>query len=218
MSACGDDFPCRGAGSRTAIVMAKAPIPGYAKSRLIPELGTVGAARLAEQLLEHAVLQAVAARFDAVELCAAPDVRHPVFRRLEALHGLRITDQGEGDLGQRMHRALARALQRHGRALLIGTDAPAVDAAVLRQASRALDDADAVFVPAFDGGYALVGLRRPAHPLFQGIAWSTDQVMHQTRVQAKRAGVSLVELDPVGDIDEAADLVHLPAGWLPRRA
>lgn len=192
------------------IIMAKAPIPGYAKRRLAPLLGAAGAADLARRLLDHAVQQATSAGFDTVELCAAPDTSHPAFRRLQAQHRLRLTAQGAGSLGDRMHRALSRALLTHERALLIGTDAPALDAAMLQRAARALEKADAVFVPAFDGGYALVGLRQPSLALFQRVAWSTSQVMHQTRERAAAAGLHLAELEPVSDIDVPADLAHLP--------
>jgi rSAM/selenodomain-associated transferase 1 len=199
--------------SRALIVMAKAPLAGLAKSRLAPALGAAGAAALAERLLVHAVQQAAAAGFDTLELCVAPDTRHPLFRRLQAEHGAVLTEQGEGDLGTRMHRALARALHMHRRALLIGSDVPALDRAMLRRADAALVRADAVFVPALDGGYALVGLRRDAPTLFDGVAWSTDRVMAQTRERAAAAGLHVVELPPVADIDTPADLVHLPARW-----
>ena len=114
-------------------------------------------------------------------LCGAPDAPHPAFGRagLGAARACAAADQGEGDLGARMARALERArCARTARALLIGTDAPALDA-LAHGAGRARRwrDHDAVFVPALDGGYALVGLRRPAPALFAGMAWSTPQVM-----------------------------------------
>lgn len=195
------------------IIFAKAPVAGLAKTRLIPALGAAGAAALAERLLDHAVAQGMAARFGAVELCITPDAGHPAFQRLAAAHRLALTAQGDGDLGARMQRALARVLSRHARALLIGTDAPGLDAPRLQQAARALADHDAVFVPALDGGYALVGLRRPAPTLFADIAWSTATVMAVTRERAAAAGLHIAELPPVADTDEAADLRHLPAGW-----
>jgi glycosyltransferase A (GT-A) superfamily protein (DUF2064 family) len=98
--------------------------------------------------------------------------------------------------------------------LLIGTDAPALDAAMLREAAAVLEDFDAVFVPAHDGGYALVGLARPAPGLFDEMPWSTSRVMGQTRSRIARDGLRHRELAPVHDVDEPADLVHLPAGWL----
>ncbi len=195
------------------IVFAKAPVAGQAKTRLIPALGAAGAAALAERLLEHALAAAVAAGFDTAELCVTPDRGHPVLQRLARQHGLALTEQGTGDLGTRMHRALERALQTHQRALLFGSDVPELDAPRLRQAAAALHTHDAVFVPALDGGYALVGLRRSEPRLFEGIAWSTPRVMAQTRERASVAELSWVELPPLHDIDEPTDLAHLPAGW-----
>jgi hypothetical protein len=193
------------------IVFAKAPRPGLAKTRLIPALGPEGAARLAERLLEHAWSAGSAAGLDAAELCVSPDTDHPTFARLAAP----LTLQGEGDLGARMHRAFDRVLASYDAALLIGTDAPALDAARLREAATALAQTDAVFVPALDGGYALVGLRRPCEALFSGMTWSTSTVMAETRLRLRAAGLRWTELAPVPDIDEPADLGHLPPGWLP---
>jgi uncharacterized protein len=200
--------------STALIVFSKAPVAGQAKTRLIPALGATGAAALAERLLAHTVGAALSTGFEYVELCAAPDGRHPALARWADLPGLVLTDQGDGDLGERMHRALARALRHHHRALLIGSDVPALDAHCLAQAAAALADHDAVFVPALDGGYALVGLRRTAPQLFAGIAWSSAQVMAQTRALARQSGLRWAELPAVADIDEPADLAHLPAGWL----
>ena len=197
----------------TVIVLAKAPVAGYAKTRLIPALGVAGAAALAQRLLDHALAQARAARLGPVDLCCAPDRDHPAFARLATLAGVVLSCQAPGDLGQRMSQALGRALAATPRALLIGSDAPALDAAMLQRAALALDQADAVFVPAFDGGYALVGLRRPAPSLFADMAWSTAHVMADTRQRLAAAGLHHVELPSLADIDGPADLVHLPAGW-----
>jgi glycosyltransferase A (GT-A) superfamily protein (DUF2064 family) len=93
---------------------------------------------------------------------------------------------------------------------LIGSDLPALDAPRLRQAAAALDSHDAVFVPALDGGYGLVGLRRAEPRLFEGMAWSRTDVMARTRERARDAGLRWAELPAVADIDEAADLRHLP--------
>lgn len=201
--------------STALIVFAKAPVPGQAKTRLMPALGAQGAARLAEQLLQHTLLQVRDAPAHHLELCVAPDASHPVFEQARQAVGerLQLTLQGDGDLGERMHRALSRALARHRNVLLIGTDAPALNASVLAAAGAALDTHDAVFVPALDGGYALIGLTRAAPELLLGMTWSTPQVMDHTRERARRHGWRWAELAPVADIDEPADLVHLPPGW-----
>ena len=196
------------------IVMAKAPAPGFAKTRLIPALGAVRAAQLADRLLQHALNAALHAQLGPVDLCCAPDQHHPLLQPHRQQPGLVMSDQGSGDLGERMSRAFDRWWPLAERILMTGTDAPALDALVLQCAAKALDDADAVFVPALDGGYALVGLRRRAPTLFEGVAWSTPQVMTQTRQRLAASSLHHVELKPISDIDEPADLVHLPQDWL----
>ena len=196
------------------IVFAKAPVAGLAKTRLIPALGAEGAAALAARLLRHTLAQGAAAGFGALELCATPDATHPALVAAAREHGAALATQGEGDLGARMQRALGRRLTAHARVLLIGTDAPALDAAVLHQAATALATHDAVFVPALDGGYALVGLSAHApERVFAGIAWSTTQVMTTTLERVAELGLRTALLAPLPDVDEPADLIHLPADW-----
>lgn len=201
------------------IIFAKAPVAGQAKTRMIPALGAQGAARLAQQLLLHAVQQAVQVPWDALELCVSPDTTHPAFAQAKDMAKymgqcpLSWSEQGDGDLGQRMHGAFVRSLSRHSAVLLMGTDAPGLTGQVLQQAAKSLQTHDAVFVPAWDGGYALVGLRRPVPELFEGMVWSTPNVMAETRMRAHQAGLSWHELASVHDMDEPSDLQHLPPDW-----
>ena len=192
------------------VVMAKAPVPGAVKTRLAPALGADGAARLAQRMLDHALDQARGAGLGEVVLACAPDTTHAAFARQAALGGVRLVAQGEGDLGARM----LRQFTPDPPVLVIGTDAPALDAALLRRAAAALAQADAVFVPTADGGYALIGLRRPQPALFDAMPWSTARVMALTRERLALAGLRHVELPTIHDIDEPADLAHLPAGWV----
>ena len=194
--------------------MAKAPRPGLAKTRLIPALGAEGAAALAGRLLDHALGQALAAGLGPVDLCCAPDAADPTFQRQAGRAGLVLSLQGEGDLGERMQRAFARWLTAEAGVLMMGTDIPGLLAPVLQQAAAALQSTDAVFVPATDGGYALIGLRRPAPTLFADMPWSTATVMALTRQRLAAAGLRHIELTPLPDIDEPADLACLPPGWL----
>lgn len=196
------------------IVFAKAPIAGFAKTRLIPALGEVGAAHLADRLLAHALEQACAAALGPVELCCWPDVSHPAFQNLAQVHGVTLSDQGEGDLGEKMARALSRALHINDSAILMGTDAPGVDALYLQAAAAALQHNDAVFGPAMDGGYTLVGLRAAKPALFEAMPWSTSSVMSETRLRLARLGIAHAELAVLPDVDEPADLVHLKPDWL----
>ncbi|MDP3225392.1 MAG: TIGR04282 family arsenosugar biosynthesis glycosyltransferase, partial [Rubrivivax sp.] len=142
-------------------LMAKAPEPGLAKTRLVPALGDAGAAALAARLLAHALQQALEAQPDSVTLWTAPDASHPAFVRASWL-GVVLAVQPEGDLGQRMARVFeAGFAQGDTPVLLMGTDAPTLGASVLQAAAAELERHDVVFVPAHDGGYALVGLRAP---------------------------------------------------------
>lgn len=199
--------------STALIVFAKAPVAGQVKTRLIPALGAEGAAQLAQRLVSHALQQVGPFAAAHRELCVAPDASHPAFTQAMSGGAWQLTGQGPGDLGERMHRALERVLRSHRQALLMGTDAPALDAARLAQADAALHTHDAVFVPALDGGYALVGLKRPAPELFAQMRWSHAQVLAHTLERAHRAQLRCALLSPVPDIDEPADLVHLPASW-----
>lgn len=196
------------------IVMAKAPVAGYAKTRLIPALGAAGAARLAQRLLDETMEQARATGFCALELCCAPDATHAAFVAQQLRGGLQLSVQASGDLGARMDQAFHRGLAEAAQVLLIGTDAPQLDAAYLQAASAALADSDAVLGPAADGGYVLIGLRRPAPRLFEAMPWSTERVLALTRARLVECGLRWVELPTLCDIDAADDLADLPSGWL----
>lgn len=193
-------------------VMAKAPRPGLAKTRLIPAVGLEGAALLARAfLIDSTGLARRAARAAGGEafVIATPD---DACADLAALTGLGALPQGEGDLGARIVAAFAALLARgHAPVLLLGADAPALP---LRHISEALALAAAqpdaaVFGPTTDGGYWTVGLCRPAPALFEGIAWGTAAVLAQTRDAATRAGIRLCLAQPWEDVDEPADIAAL---------
>ena len=189
-------------------VLAKAPVPGLAKTRLIPALGPQGAARLQRQLTRAAVQTALDARLGTVTLWCAPHARHRFFQAMNQTTGVRCLVQASGDLGERMHTAF-RLHCEQGPLLLTGTDCPPLTPDHLRKAAQALiDGEDAVFYPAEDGGYVLVGLRRPQAALFRDIAWSTDAVMAQTRDRARAAGLCIRELETLWDLDVPDDLVR----------
>jgi rSAM/selenodomain-associated transferase 1 len=194
------------------LVFAKAPLPGLAKTRLIPALGAQGAADLAGRLLRHAVAQARASGIGPVSLCVAPGPLDAAWAGHWPDATLEGIDQGEGDLGERMARAAQRALAE-GPVLLMGTDCPGLNAERLQAAARALHSADACLVPALDGGYVLLGLQRFDAAVFEGIAWSTASVAQATRERLQRLNWRWQELPALHDIDEPQDLRWLPAGW-----
>ena len=195
-------------------IFARAPVAGEAKTRLIPRLGVEGAAALQHALIHRAVQTAVAAKLGAVSLWCAPDCEHPVLVGCSERFGISLYPQRGTDLGARMFHALVR-LCRRGDALLIGSDCPALTVAELRAAAEALQEGnDAVFVPAEDGGYVLVGLRHPVASLFDGIPWGSDGVMEHTRQRLCSAGFRWQELEPLWDVDRPEDIDRLRASGL----
>lgn len=190
------------------VIFAKAPLAGQAKTRLIPALGEQGAAALAERMLRDTVAHAVAAGLGVPELCASPGPGAAAWDGLLPPE-VEMTDQGIGDLGERLARAAERVVGGGSAVLLVGTDCPTLDAGRLRAAAVELATHDAVIYPATDGGYVLLGLARFDASLFRGIAWSTDTVARDTIARVCARGWSLHVGDTLHDIDEPADLLHL---------
>ena len=188
------------------IIFAKAPLPGKAKTRLIPALGEAGAARFAYEMLLDTVAEAVAANLAIPELCTDPHPMEPEWQPFLPKAHLRFTAQGDGDLGERMARVAKRTILLGEKALLIGTDCPALDRHRLRAAALALQNHDAFIHPTEDGGYALLGLGRFDASLFDGIPWSTVKVAEETIARILKLGWSLQVGEILRDIDEPADL------------
>jgi len=193
------------------MVFAKAPTPGQVKTRLISALGEAGAAQLHRQLAERTLDTARAADLGEVELWCTPATSDAFFAACAKQHGVSLRAQGEGDVGMRMTRALARALAEVSAGLLIGSDCPALTPEYLREAAAALGDGnDAVFGPAEDGGYVLAGVaRRAPAQLFEGIAWGTATVMQETRTRLARHHWRWRELATLWDVDRPEDLVRM---------
>jgi rSAM/selenodomain-associated transferase 1 len=188
-------------------VLAKAPVPGLAKTRLAPALGDDGAAALQDRLTAHAVATACAAETGPVTLWAAPDPSHTSFRILAERHPISLATQPDSDLGARMLTAIAAA---KGPALVVGTDCPALTADHLLVAATHLRDGiDAVLIPAEDGGYVLIGMRQQQPALFAGMTWSTDTVAAETRRRMARLNLSWREPARLWDVDRPEDLARL---------
>ena len=180
------------------IVFAKAPVPGEAKTRLVPRLGEWRAARLQARLTLHALRTAQLADAS-VELHGTR--RHSFFRNL----GVPFRVQHGEELGERMYHAFARAKQP---VILIGTDCPILTPADLRRAARWLrGGCEVVLAPAEDGGYALIACRRLRPELFKDIDWGGPHVYADT--VKKLAGCRWRALRTVWDVDRPEDLERL---------
>ena len=187
------------------VILAKAPVAGAAKTRLIPLLGAEVAARLARSMLAATVAHAIDAGLGTPELCVTPDRDDRAWVGMLP-GGVAVTNQGTGDLGERLGAAAGRVIERGERVLLIGTDCPTLGAARLAAAAARLADHDAVLHPAEDGGYVLLGLKRFDRSLFTDIAWSSATVAQVTIARIAALGWSLFLGETLRDIDEPADL------------
>ncbi|MBM4308432.1 MAG: glycosyltransferase [Deltaproteobacteria bacterium] len=189
------------------MVFAKAPIPGRVKTRLIPVMGEEPASELYEKMVSHCLAEGIKAGVGPVDLWCAPSSDHPFFIHCEEKFQVKLHDQPEGDLGQRMGYAFSETLKISTYALLMGGDCPSLTPADIRAAKAELEkDHDAVIIPAEDGGYVLLGLRRYAEELFSGISWGTESVFKQTRMRLRGLGWQWHELPERWDVDRPEDL------------
>ena len=187
------------------VIFAKAPVPGKAKTRLIPALGEEGAAKLARQMLADTWREAAAVDLAEAELCVEPEPSHHDWQGLIPV-GAPISRQGGGDLGERLARAAEQVIGEGSSVIFIGTDCPELDRIRLREACLLLQVHEAVIHPTIDGGYALLGLRRFDRSIFSGIEWSTASVARDTIARIEALGWTLHIGDSLRDIDEPADL------------
>jgi uncharacterized protein len=189
------------------VILAKAPIPGFAKTRLIPAIGAHAAAVLQERLTERTVATALAAGIGPVTLCCDPDATHDTFLKMVTRMKITLRPQPPGDLGTRMLAAVATST---GPVLVIGTDCPALTEAHLRSAAMALRDGnDVVLIPAERGGYVLLGMRKAQPRLFSNIAWGGSSVLADTRARIVEQRLMLIEHPPLWDVDTEIDLARL---------
>jgi len=194
------------------LVFAKAPVPGYAKTRLIPALGELHAARLQRELTIRTLDIATRASLCPVELWCAPECEDEFFTYCRSNYNVSLHLQQGDDLGQRMALALASALARSRHAVIIGTDNLDLNINYLREAIRTLvDKNDVVIGPAADGGYVLIGSNNLNPELFSNIHWSNDRVMDITRRRLEQLAIAWHELGVCHDIDRPEDLRYLPA-------
>lgn len=189
------------------LIFTKAPVPGRVKTRLTPSLGTEGAADFYRQLIEYTVSRFSAAAVAPVECCCAPDHRHSLFEDLARCHGISLSNQQGGDLGERMANAASLGLASHETVILVGGECPVLMPSHLEQTLSLLyGGEDAVLGPAEDGGYVLLGLRRFDPVLFQGIKWGEDGVLQATRQRLSTLGWQWSELETLWDLDRPEDL------------
>jgi rSAM/selenodomain-associated transferase 1 len=185
-------------------VIAKEPVAGLAKTRLVPALGDTGAARAAAAMLAD-TLAAVRASGADPWLCFTPTGARERLRRLAP--GFGLLAQAAGGLGDRLAACLADLLGAGAeRVAIVGADTPHVPQASYRRAFALLHEVDVVLGPALDGGYYLVAAKAARPELFVGIPMGTEVVLTETLARAARGGLAVALLPPLRDLDRVEDL------------
>lgn len=194
----------RGRGERV-LVVAKAPEPGRTKTRLCPPLTPAEASALGRAMLLDA-LETCRRESADVGLLHADPAETRALRTLAGSHTPLVLQRGAGLAGALRSGADA-ALASAGAVALVASDVPGISPGSLRRAFAELrGGADVVLGPGFDGGYWLVALREPHAAPFEGIPWSTPEVLAATLERCAAAGLSVSLLEPWRDIDTADDL------------
>ena len=139
-------------------------------------------------------------------LHAAPDLDHPAFTCFKDSDGWQVSIQSRGDLGSRMQEALADGIEKHGAAVVLGTDIPSLKGSILRKAWQLLEQGQPVVGPSQDGGFYLLGLNRLPEALFSGIEWGSAQVYSRLLLNASRCGLYFEPLATLSDCDYYEDL------------
>jgi rSAM/selenodomain-associated transferase 1 len=186
-------------------VMAKAPVPGRVKTRLVPTLSDEQAAELAAAFL-----------IDTWRIAAALPGARPLLARAgaadrfpAALAGVDAVDQRGADLGARIESALVAALERGSPALVIGADLPGLPLAHLEAARAALAGADCVLGPSDDGGFYLIGANRWSPGALADLPWSRPETREATAARLESLGLVVATAPPFDDVDDPADLERL---------
>ena len=189
-------------------VFTRWPVPGHAKTRLIPALGPDGAAALQQEMTQH-TLTTVRAAHEKCRLEISVRFTGGTVGDMREWLGpdLVYTPQGDGDLGARMLRAIRESGDAgHEFTMIIGTDCPQLSVGHLCLACELMGSHDLVLGPAQDGGYYLIGLHHPSQELFDDMPWGTDRVLELTLGRARSQGLRVAQLETLSDIDRPEDL------------
>lgn len=192
--------------------MAKAPVAGHSKTRLVPPLSPEDAAGLAEAfLLDTLAIVAQVPGVDAYIAVAPATVDAAGLVALIAPDVAQVPQQGDS-LGERLDHVLTdRLAAGYRQVVAINADGPTLPSSSVAAAFEALDDADVdvVLGPTADGGYYLIGQRAPHPRLVRDVEMSTPRVLADTMAIAADLGLRVVLLDEWYDVDEPADLARL---------
>ncbi len=187
------------------VIMARAPVAGKVKTRLIPAVGKKRAAMIYMTLLDRTARELSSSGNYQIELSCSPDTTHPKFRNYRL--GLRIGlhRQPTGHLGRRMYRIIATGLQNHENVIIVGSDLTNLSRHRVESAFLSLQSNDLVLGLTEDGGYGLIGMKKSHAHVFRNMPWSSAKVARLTQERIRRSGLKLAVFEGLLDIDTLRD-------------
>jgi hypothetical protein len=191
------------------IIFAKEPAKGKVKTRLKTCLSDEGCVNLYKAFLKDTICLAKTVECENKIIAFDAGPKSPQYLKKTA-HSFRFYKQQGKNLGERMHQAFRFAVQHNAtQAVIIGTDSPTLPAHFITQAFRKLCRNDLVLGPSFDGGYYLIGLKKPCAGLFKGIKWSQSNVLEKTVKNARTLQKKVAFLEKWYDVDRSKNLIYL---------
>jgi rSAM/selenodomain-associated transferase 1 len=181
------------------IIMAKRPALGQVKTRLAARVGEEKALAIYQRLLNHTLQWTKPLRPVVYWTGSGHEPRHDFVSK----------EQASGDLGMRMSEAAMKELENADGFVIIGTDCPELDEAMVQEAYAHLTHCDVVIGPAHDGGYYLIAMRKHYPALFNDMPWSTEVVCEETILRCRRLSLSVSMLPTLSDVDEWDDILDV---------
>lgn len=175
----------------------------------MPELSAKQAALVHQQLTKQTLNLVTKSNLCQVQLWCSPNCSDPFFKQMKDDFPVTLLPQSEGDLGQRMLKALTTGNRTFEHVILLGCDCPSLRQDDIVYAINALEtNYDTVLAPAEDGGYCLIGMKKPHAELFDNIAWGSNTVLDKTREKILEVKSNCLELQTQWDVDNYSDYLR----------
>lgn len=193
--------------NRGLIIFVKNPVLGKVKTRLAKTIGNEKALQVYKNLMAHTQQVAIDTETSRYLFYDTEIAHNDEWQQTHFIKGL----QASGDLGDRIGAAFQTVFSKKEKVIIIGSDCPEISSDIIEEAFDKLDLADVVIGPTHDGGYYLIGMKAYHASLFEDIAWSTEQVLTQTKEKITQQGLLFTLLKQLSDLDYEEDLNKFPA-------
>lgn len=192
------------------VIVAKEPVPGKVKTRLFPKFSPAVAADLYRCFLHDRIQEVSTLNGVDRAIAYTPEDARETFTTL-ALDDFELFAQQGKHLGERLNNIFLEKLSQGYKAVsIVDSDSPDLPKSLIKESFELLlsKQADIVFGPCYDGGYYLVGMRKPNPELFRNIPWSTENVLSVTLEKARKMGLNVKLLSTWNDLDTFEDLIE----------